>query len=108
MYWRIEIILEGQIQGIGTIVVIDGKLLNLFLITVKDVFTKLALRERQWNMLDLTIHCAICHVFLDVEGLLSEDNVTIVGVIVLLGSVKVTQHESKSDIFIRNDLRRRI
>jgi hypothetical protein len=102
----IEVSLQGKVQGIGAIVVFDGELLNLLLITVEDVFPKLTFGEGQGNMFDLSVHSPIGLVVLDGEALLPEDDVSIVGVVILLGGIKVTEHEGEGYVFLRDHLGR--
>jgi hypothetical protein len=102
----IEVSLQGKVQGVGAIVVFDGELLNLLLITVEDVFPELAFGEGQGDMLNLSVHGAIGLVVLDSEALLPEDDVSIVGVVILLGGIKVTEHEGEGYVFLRDHFRR--
>jgi hypothetical protein len=55
-------------------------------------------------MFNLSVHGPIGLIVLDRETLLPEDNISIVGVIILLGGIKVTEHEGESYIFLRNHL----
>ena len=101
----IEVSLKCKIQCVWTIVVFDCKLLNFLLIIVEYVFAELAFGEGQWDVFNLSVHGPIGLVVLDREALLSEDNISIVGVVILLGGIKVTEHESKGYVFLRNHLR---
>lgn len=55
-------------------------------------------------MFNLSVHGPIGLIVLDRETLLPEDNISIVGVIILLGGIKVTEHEGEGYIFLRNHL----
>ena len=51
-------------------------------------------------MFNLSVHGAIGLVVLDGEALLPEDDVSIVRVVILLGGIKVTEHEGEGDVFL--------
>ena len=53
-------------------------------------------------MFNLSVHSAISLVVLDREALLPENNISIVGVVVLLGGIKVTEHECEGYVLFRN------
>lgn len=59
-------------------------------------------------MLDLSVYASICLIVLYIKTLLPQDDVTVVRVIILLGRVKITEHEGKGDIFLRNYFWRRV
>ena len=49
-------------------------------------------------MLDFPVHGPISLVMLDRETFLSEDYFPVIGIIVLLGRIEITQHEGESDV----------
>lgn len=55
-------------------------------------------------MFNLSVHGPISLVVLDREALLPEYNISIVGVIILLGGIKVTEHEGEGYVFLRYHL----
>jgi hypothetical protein len=55
----IKVTLKCKVKCIWTIVVLYGKLLNLFFIIIEDIFAELTLGEREWNILDLSVHGTI-------------------------------------------------
>lgn len=57
-------------------------------------------------MFNLSVHSAISLVVLDREALLPENNISIVGVVVLFGGIKVTEHECEGYVLLRNHLGR--
>jgi hypothetical protein len=59
-------------------------------------------------MLDLSIDRAIYWVLFDSETLLPEDDISIVGIVILFGCVKITQHKHKGYVLLRNHLGRRV
>jgi hypothetical protein len=105
VHWGVKVTLEGQVQGIWTIIVIYRKLLNLFLVLIEDILPQLTFGVSQWNMLNLSIHGPVRLIVLHVQSFLPQDNFTIVRVVVLLGGIEVTEHKRECDIFLRYDFR---
>ena len=100
MYWSVEVALQSEVVGVGAPVVLNAKLLNLLGIWIEDIFAQLATGVRQWNVLDLSVNTSISQVVSDVETLLPKNDLSIVGVVILLCGVKITEHKGKGDILV--------
>jgi hypothetical protein len=57
-------------------------------------------------MFYFSIDTSISEILLNVKTLLPQHDVSIVWIIVLLSGIKITEHESESNIFLRNHFRR--
>jgi len=100
MYWSVEVALQSEVVGVGAPVVLNTKLLNLLGVWIEDIFAQLATGVRQWNVLDLPVNTSISQVVSDVETLLPKNDLSIVGVVILLCGVKITEHEGEGDILV--------